>query len=640
MQLKKCARGKLLAEDHNQPKSPMGTENKTSRPRKSSRLVEPVEESVSGLDVRQLLGLGRAEPKTETETAFTAETVETELLKPEAPKQPVEEASWANTPIEPTVQRPSEQPIEVEPSSVQSQEKTPRPSTPLQRPTRPAFDSFETKPATQPNKTPEPAAVSSARSRLGSSFNEIAESGKRPIAPVTKPSELSSLRPSIDPLAASTPLSPAKPAGEDASVAAKPIVPDPSIAANAKLEELASLSERTLEDYETFDDFDDSTPQQSKRTPIIILASLLLIAVLAGGVVFAYRQGVRESNQTSLPIIVAETKSVKEEPSNPGGVKIPNQNKLIYDRILGEETDIAEKIVSREEKVAAFTTVTKTLPSKKADVPPVPAAPGTPTNPDANQTAVPANGLKKIAEDGTKKLTAVTPPKPLSPPESIISGGAVVPKPDTNTPAAVTAPQTSSPQTETLDLPSGTLGQKPAQQNGGIIRLETETITGTQTPEAPSTSGTATPSTEKLAIAKLVEESVETGTDPAVKAKLPPVLPRRKPPPPSSQPRRVASAETTPATPSPVTRSSAGNFVIQIAAFRSQEEALSRYTSLKRRHSSLLRPYTSFIQRADLGDQGVYYRLRLGPIDGKEKASDLCRSLLSAGEKDCLVRIR
>ncbi len=635
-----------MAEDHNQPKSPVGSENKTARPRKSSRLVEPVEESVSGLDVRQLLGLGRAkpEPETKTEPVFTTEAVETKLPQSdEPPKQPVEEASWANTPLEPMVKRASEQSIEVESPSEPRQKKTSRRSPPLQRPTRPAFDSSGTKPETQQNQAPKPAAASPTRSRQDASFNETAGTGQRPIPPVTQPSELSSLRPSIDPLAASTPLSPANPVGADASGGVKPIVPDPSIAANAKLEELASLSEKTLEDYESFDDFDDAAPQRSKRTPIIILASLLCIAVLAGGVVFAYRQGVKESSQTGLPIIVAETKPVKEEPSNPGGVKIPNQNKLIYDRILGEETDIAEKIVSREEKVAAFnqkpafTTVTKTVVPKKAVVPPVPTAPGTQANSPASPTPAPASGLKKSAGETVGNFAGVTPPKPLSPPDSLTNGSAATP--ETGTIVAAAPPQTAGPQTETLNLPS----RNPAQdeQRAGIVRLETETITGTQAPEAPSTSNAPTPPPEKKITAKLPEETVESTVEPGVKPKLPPVLPRRKPPAPSSLSRRVASAsEPTSLAPPPATRSSAGDFVIQIAAFRSQEEALSRYASLKRRHSSLLKPYTSFVQRADLGDRGVYYRLRLGPIEGKEKAAQLCRSLLSAGETDCLVRIR
>jgi len=647
-----------LAEEHNQSKSSMNTKDKTAKPIKGAKASEPLEDSVSGLDVRQLLGLGRAEP----DPVSNPEAVEITLPASNAPISQAREAQpdtvKPETQTEPentaSIQR-EEKPDNQDVTHENSRQSTPDPVTPPvveqrqnptappQRPSRPAFDTRDIKPGAAETK-PEPSMDTSAQSRLGPNFSGIAVSGNRPIPPVTAPSELSSLRPSIDPLAANASLSATRSSGENAPVTPASQAPDPSIAANAKLEELASLSERTLEDYETFDDFDDGTHQQSKKTPIIILASLLCVGVLAGGVVFAYRQGVKESFQTELPVIVAATSAAKEEPSSPGGVKIPHQNKLIYDRVLGEETDIAEKIVPREEKVVSFsdrpahTTLSKTLPTKKTIVPPIPAAPAKPL---IKAIPVPANAVKKVVEDEVaKKLAEVIPPKPVSPPGKLINESGIVPAvaiPEAGTTAANALAEATRPITETLKLPPKNVAPEPVKKVGEIVRLETENITDTPAP-VPEIKTTTEPSAEKLAIIKLVEDSVAENTTPAVSAKVPAVIPRRKPPPPST---RVASASVpTTSAPTTSTRASVGGYVIQIAAFRSQEEALSRYALLKRRHSSLLRPYTSFVQRADLGDRGVYYRLRLGPIDGKDRASTLCRSLLSAGEKDCLVRSR
>ncbi len=434
--------------------------------------------------------------------------------------------------------------------------------------------------------------------------------------PIADPAEFFSLRPPADPMSAGTPLGKEKSVKEDVPPPLPPYTasaqppytapPSPSSTTNSRLEELASLSEKSLEDYDTFDDFEDTNSDRPKRTPIIILASLLGVGVLAGGVIYAYRQGVQESSPTTLPVIVAETKAIKEEPVNPGGVKIPNQNKLIYDRILGEETDIAERLVSREEKVVPFSQQPATTIISKSS----PSA-GTPGSQGNN---APATGSSGVAEDQLAKKLAESLPKPQSPPDSL------------------TAVVGSGTTTETLKLPPNIQEQASAIQ-GGIVSLDTETVAPPSVPAAPGSSS------ESLAIAKLVEDSIDATPKPAVNTKVPPVLPRRKPPAPTST--RVASA-TPQATTAPATaaRSTSGNFVIQIAAFRSREEALSRFATLKRRHGRLLGPYTSFVQRADLGDQGIYYRLRLGPIDGKDKASSLCRSLLSAGEKDCLVRTR
>ena len=43
------------------------------------------------------------------------------------------------------------------------------------------------------------------------------------------------------------------------------------------------------------------------------------------------------------------------------------------------------------------------------------------------------------------------------------------------------------------------------------------------------------------------------------------------------------------------------------------------------------------VQKADLGTKGVWYRLRIGPINDKTVASKLCSQLKSQGLNDCLV---
>jgi len=630
----------------------MATEDNTNRPDKGDHATQPSEESALGLDVRQLLGLGRAAPEAKVKKTETPPAKITPAVEPAMPQtgDVGEESTPAAEPVAD---------IEAEPASIQERRSQPErrsppeapanpPSQPdfedasdlvssRERPPRPAFDTIET-PLSGEEKKPAPAIAAPAPVPPEASLSETAKGAARPIPPVTAPSELSGLRPSIDPLAAGASLAPAS----ATPAAPVPETPDLSAAANAKLEELASMSERTLEDYESFDDLEETAPQRSKRTPVIILASLLCVAVLAGGVVFAYRQGVKESTQTEVPVIVAETKATKEEPSNPGGVQIPHQNKLIYDRILGEETDIAEKIVPREEKVVnlsrtpALTTVVKSTPQANTVVEKVPSAPATsavPVNPDAGNDPEPANAVETVSDELAKKLAAVTPPKPLTPPDSLINGNGIAPNlivPGTAFVPDTTTAGVSRPLTETLNLPSSILGLETIVPGGDVVRQKTETETVAGVPQVPPVIQPA----ENPEAAIPAQDTPAASPDPAASAKLPPILPRRKPAR-SAAPTRVAAA--VPATNAAATT---GGFVIQIAAFRSQDEALSRYAALKRRHSGLLRPYTSFIQRADLGDRGIYYRLRLGPIGGKDKASNLCRSLLSAGEKDCLVRSR
>ena len=79
-------------------------------------------------------------------------------------------------------------------------------------------------------------------------------------------------------------------------------------------------------------------------------------------------------------------------------------------------------------------------------------------------------------------------------------------------------------------------------------------------------------------------------------------------------------------------------FVVQVAARRSQTEALAAFADLQQRYPSLLNSYRPIIQRADLGDKGVWYRLRVGPMTEKTAAATLCQKLKSAGMPSCLVR--
>lgn len=81
----------------------------------------------------------------------------------------------------------------------------------------------------------------------------------------------------------------------------------------------------------------------------------------------------------------------------------------------------------------------------------------------------------------------------------------------------------------------------------------------------------------------------------------------------------------------------AGAFRIQLAAVRSNEAAEAEWQRLQSKHEELLGPLTLNIERADLGEQGVYYRIQAGPLSDEAAAETLC-SDLQARDQACLVR--
>ncbi|NND50177.1 MAG: SPOR domain-containing protein, partial [Rhizobiales bacterium] len=104
----------------------------------------------------------------------------------------------------------------------------------------------------------------------------------------------------------------------------------------------------------------------------------------------------------------------------------------------------------------------------------------------------------------------------------------------------------------------------------------------------------------------------------------------------------AAPAATRPTIPAPARNAAASSalqgFAVQVASHRRQSEAVAAFADLQRRYPSLITGYQPLIQRADLGDRGIYYRLRIGPVATKSDANSLCTSLKSAGLPGCLVR--
>lgn len=118
---------------------------------------------------------------------------------------------------------------------------------------------------------------------------------------------------------------------------------------------------------------------------------------------------------------------------------------------------------------------------------------------------------------------------------------------------------------------------------------------------------------------------------------LPPEKPKKAV---QAKPKRtVKHAEVKPvaATPKKVTVptvSAEGSFVVQIASFRTGEDAKALAARLK------LYKLSTFIETADLGDKGVWYRVLAGPYSSRDGA-DTAAVLLKEKERlSALVRKR
>jgi len=89
-------------------------------------------------------------------------------------------------------------------------------------------------------------------------------------------------------------------------------------------------------------------------------------------------------------------------------------------------------------------------------------------------------------------------------------------------------------------------------------------------------------------------------------------------------PKPVAAAAAKPVETKPAT---AGSYLLQIGAYKSQDEAMAAWKAYAAKHAALLKGFGPDVQRADLGDKGVWYRLRLSSFSDRTAATALCERL-------------
>jgi SPOR domain len=80
-----------------------------------------------------------------------------------------------------------------------------------------------------------------------------------------------------------------------------------------------------------------------------------------------------------------------------------------------------------------------------------------------------------------------------------------------------------------------------------------------------------------------------------------------------------------------------GGYLVQVSSRRNEADALASYRALQDKFPSVLGSRTPLINRADLGEHGVFYRAVVGPFATPDEATQFCANLKSAGGQ-CVVQ--
>jgi len=155
-------------------------------------------------------------------------------------------------------------------------------------------------------------------------------------------------------------------------------------------------------------------------------------------------------------------------------------------------------------------------------------------------------------------------------------------------------------------------------------------------PEIVEQAPAADPAARASAMPSLPPAEIDAQAE--VAATAAPAQPEAKHPPAPPEPAEVtATATATPAPPPADSGPYPGPYMVQLASFRSIDDADKAWRRAVKKNGDLLSPHSARVVRADLGaGKGIYFRLRVGSFAKGEQAKSLCAKL-KARSVDCIV---
>jgi cell division septation protein DedD len=119
-------------------------------------------------------------------------------------------------------------------------------------------------------------------------------------------------------------------------------------------------------------------------------------------------------------------------------------------------------------------------------------------------------------------------------------------------------------------------------------------------------------------------EPVEESVAPPAQEKLEPAPQLASAPEPKEEP---AAAQPVPS----------GNWVVQLASLKSDAAARAEWSSSKTKYAPHLNGFNYRVERVDLGDKGIFYRLQAGPTT-ETRARQLCAEIKKTNPDGCIVK--
>jgi cell division septation protein DedD len=160
-----------------------------------------------------------------------------------------------------------------------------------------------------------------------------------------------------------------------------------------------------------------SRPRQRRGGPLVF-AAVLVIAIGAGasGWYFLHDGTTADSPDAEVPLIRADAGPIKVRPEEPGGMDVPDRDKLVYDRIDGNgERPAVERLLPPPEMPMAKP-APQAAPNDVEERPAAQQPSPAPASPPASTARTDAAPAPEQAVPSVEDvLTAMRPPPPIEP---------------------------------------------------------------------------------------------------------------------------------------------------------------------------------------------------------------------------------
>jgi len=164
----------------------------------------------------------------------------------------------------------------------------------------------------------------------------------------------------------------------------------------------------------------ETHPPEGRRWPIVLATVVVVLAVAAGAGWYAYDRASAPA-PGEVPLIRADSAPIKRKPDDPGGLKVPYRDKLVY-AIIGDdgEPQRAERLLPPPEEPLP-PLVVEEAPAESAPEKPLAAAEATPEAPVPSVAPVepaPISAEPSVAATQAASVPAPPPAKPATKPET------------------------------------------------------------------------------------------------------------------------------------------------------------------------------------------------------------------------------